>query len=86
MKDTAVVEFISMDTKYKRELEVPLDISADDMIEAISQAFQLPKVSQEGTEGYLIGENPIAFLHGRKTLREYGIHNGSILIYQGERE
>jgi len=30
----------------------------------------------------LISENPIAFLRGNKTLREYGIRNGSWIIYK----
>ena len=31
---------------------------------------------------YLVAENPIAFLRGNKTLKEFGIRNGSYIIYR----
>lgn len=82
MKETAVVEFINAENMSCKELEIPLDISADEMLEAVIQAFHLQAEPIEKSNGCLIAENPIAFLHGRKTLREYGIRNGSFIIYR----
>lgn len=82
MKDTVVIEFINMENMSRKELEVPLDISANEMLEAMLQAFHLQAEPAEKANGCLIAENPIAFLHGKKTLREYGIRNGSIIIYR----
>lgn len=84
MEETAIIEFINMEKQYRRELEIPLDVSANDIVTAIGEVFQLSLPKDNENRGYLIAENPIAFLHGTRTLREYGIHNGSFLIYQGE--
>ena len=61
------------------DLEVPLDLPAEDLIGALRKTFQpgLPAGKQE--YGFLRCENPIALLHGRRTLREWGVRNGTIL-------
>lgn len=80
MKDTAIVEFINMG--QKTDLEVPLDITANDLIIALNSAYSLQMDTENIFNCYLIAENPIAFLRGNKTLREYGIRNGSQIIHK----
>lgn len=80
MKDTAIVEFINMG--QKTDLEVPLDITANDLIIALNSAYNLQMDTENIFNCYLIAENPIAFLRGNKTLREYGIRNGTQIIHK----
>lgn len=80
MKDTAIVEFVN--GKVKTDIEVPLDITANDLIIALNKSYRLNMEIENIFNCYLISENPIAFLRGNKTLREYGIRNGSWIIYK----
>lgn len=63
----------------KLDLEVPLDISANDLITAVNKSFNIGINTEEITECYLKTENPIALLKGNKTLREYKIRNGTVI-------
>lgn len=61
------------------DLEVPLDISANELVIAVNSAYQLGIDTTNMKNCYLKAENPIALLKGDKTLAEYGIRNGSII-------
>ena len=63
------------------DIDVPLDINAAELLQGISQAFNLGMETEDSANCYVKTENPIALLHGRKTLREYGIMNGSIINF-----
>lgn len=82
MEDTAIVVFKNMINGMSTEIEIPLDITANDLAFALNDAFVLEMDTDNVFKCYLISENPIAFLRGNKTLAEYGIHNGSVIIYQ----
>lgn len=82
MRDRIVVQFYRTDTKSTVDVEIPLDITASELILGLDQAFSLNINIEDAKDCYLASENPIAFLHGNKTLREYGLRNGSIIIYQ----
>ena len=72
MDEKAVVEFISQDKKIHVDLEIPLGITANDLVLDTDDIFNC----------YLAAENPIVFLRGNKTLKEFGIRNGSHIIYR----
>lgn len=82
MEDTAIVVFKNMINGMSAEIEIPLDITANDLAFALNDAFVLEMDTDNIFKCYLISENPIAFLRGNKTLAEYGLHNGSVIIYQ----
>lgn len=82
MRDRIVVQFYRGDTKNTMDIEIPLDITANELILGLDQAFLLNIGKEDTKDCYLVSENPIAFLHGNKTLREYGLRNGSVIIYQ----
>lgn len=82
MEDTAIVVFKNMINGMSTEIEIPLDITANDLAFALNDAFVLEMDTDNIFKCYLISENPIAFLRGNKTLAEYGLHNGSVIIYQ----
>lgn len=63
------------------DLEVPLEITANELVAALNSAYDLGIDMTDIKNCYLKAENPIAFLRGNKTLRESGIRNGSIINY-----
>ena len=81
MKDRAVVTLNLARRRETYDIDVPLDINAAELLEGLSQAFDLEVNTEDSANCYVKTENPIALLHGRKTLREYGIMDGSIINY-----
>ncbi len=82
MGDTVVVEFNNFTDNSRQEIEIPLDITAQELTMALNRAFSLGMDVENIFSCYLVAENPIAFLKGNKTLREFGIRNGSQIIYK----
>ena len=60
------------------DLEIPLDISASELCSALFQKY-LPEQHGDMQQYYLKTERPIALLRGERTLREYGIRDGSVI-------
>ena len=63
----------------KVDLEVPLDITANELVIALNKAYNLGINVENVMELHIRSENPIALLKGNRTLKEYNIRNGSIL-------
>lgn len=82
MEDKAVVEFVNYSDNSQTDIEIPLDITANDLILALNDAYSLGVDIDNIFNCYLAAENPIAFLRGNKTLREFGIRNGSYIIFR----
>lgn len=63
------------------DAEIPLDISADQLITALHQSL-----NPEGRrpESLRCG-NPYAYLAGTKKLAEYGFHNGTSIFIPGSK-
>jgi len=84
--DTAVVEFRNENTGQRAEIEIPLSITANELLDALNNAFNLGVEMGDAKERYLCAENPIAFLRGNKTLRDLGLRNGSIIIFRRSKQ
>lgn len=80
-KDKAIVIFNYIKKNKSVDLEVPLDITATDLVIALNTAYNLGIDTTNIKNCYLKAENPISLLRGNKTLAEYGIRNGSIINY-----
>lgn len=61
------------------DIEVPLDITANDLVIALNNAYNLEIKTDNLMDVYLKAENPIALLKGNRTLSEYKIRDGSII-------
>lgn len=83
MNDRAVVLLNIERTGEVHDIDIPLDINASELLEGLNQAFDLGINTEDNTRCYIKTENPIALLHGRKTLKEYGIFDGSIINITG---
>ena len=78
--DNVVIVVHIPNTGEKFDIQVPLDITANELAVALSQAFNLGiNTEWDMADCYLKAENPIALLKGDKTLREYGVRNGTVI-------
>ncbi len=80
-KDIAIVMFNITKRNITVDLEVPLDISANDLVNALNVAYNLEIDTSDIKNCYLKSERPIALLKGNKTLAEFGLRNGSVIYY-----
>lgn len=81
MRDRANVIFLMTKRDRAVELEIPLYISANELVTALNAAYELQIDLSDVKNCYLKSENPIALLKGNKTLKEYGIRNGSVILF-----
>lgn len=80
-KERAVVVFNILKRKQSFDLEIPLTISANELVGALNVAYDLGIDVSDIKNCYLKSENPIALLRGSKTLDKYGIRNGSVINF-----
>lgn len=80
--DSAVIDFINENNGEITELEVPLSITANDMINALNEAYGLGLNKEDYSNYYMCMENPVAFFRGERTLEDLGVRNGSRIIYK----
>ena len=80
-KDTAIIILNITKRNFTVDLEVPLDISANDLVNALNTAYELGIDTSDIKNCYLKAENPIALLKGNKTLAEFGLRNGSVINF-----
>lgn len=79
--DTAIVVLNVPKKNISVDLEIPLDISANELVLALNAAYELGIDISNIKDCYLKSENPIALLKGNKSLSEFGLRNGSIINY-----
>lgn len=80
-KEKAIIVFNVIRRGLSQDLEVPLNITANELVTALNTAYSLEIDTSDMKNCYLKAENPIALLRGNKTLEEYGIHNGTIINF-----
>lgn len=80
-RENAIIIFQNEKENNSVDLEVPLDISANDLVIALNQAYDLGIDTSDVKNCFLKAERPIALLKGNKTLAEFGIRNGSVVIF-----
>lgn len=81
-KNTVTVIFNIEKKGQTFDIEVPLSISANELVVALDSAFELGIDVSDIKNCYLQAENPIALLKGEKTLADYGIRNGSRIFFR----
>ena len=80
-KGTAII-VLNLTKKYiTADIEVPLNISANEFVVALNSAYDLGIDTTNIKNCYLKAENPIALLRGNKSLMEFGLRNGSVINY-----
>ncbi len=61
MEEKVVVEFINYMNQSHIDLEIPLEITANDLVLALNEAYGLGMDTDDIFSCYLVAENPIAF-------------------------
>lgn len=80
-RDTAIIIFKMHQKNTSVDLEVPLDITANELVVALDSAYGLGIDVADIKACYLKAENPIALLRGNKTLAEFGVRNGTVINF-----
>lgn len=63
------------------DLDIPLDISANDLVSALNTIYDLKLDISDSKNCFLKSEAPIALLKGSKLLKDFGIREGSVISY-----
>ena len=80
MNDDKVIVILHIKKLSKKyDVEVPLYITANDLIKGLNTAFNLGINTENINECFLSCENPIVLLKGNKTLREFNLRNGTLI-------
>ena len=80
-REKAVIIFNILNRKQSSDLEIPLSISANDLVLALNSAYELGIDTSNIKNCYLKAERPIALLKGNKSLENFGVRNGTIIYY-----
>lgn len=80
-KETAIIIFNIKKKNISVDLEIPLDITANDLVIALNESYGLGIDVSDIKNCYLKSESPIALLKGNKSLAEFGLRNGSIINF-----
>ncbi|WP_040214941.1 EsaB/YukD family protein [Clostridium polynesiense] len=80
-RETAIITFKILKRNFETDLEVPLGITANELVIALNIAYNLDIDISNIKNCYLKAENPIALLRGNKTLADFGLWNGSVINY-----
>ena len=79
MGKRAVVRLYLAKRDEWHDIDVPLDINASELMEGLNEAFGLGYLPEAVADCYVKAENPTVLMHGRKTLGQYGIMDGSAI-------
>lgn len=82
MKDKFVLVIGFLEKGLTEELEVPADISADELILALNQIYDLGLNPENVFSFYLKADNPKVLLYGKQTLKDFGVRNGTIICIE----
>ncbi len=81
MEEKAIIILILHKRNYQTDLEIPLNVSANEFVAALNAAYDLGIDTTDVKNCYLKAENPIALIRGNKTLMEFGVRNGTIIHF-----
>ena len=81
MENKAIVIFKIHKRNFEVDLEVPLDISANELVIGLNTAYDLGIDVSDVKNCYLKAENPVALLKGNKLLSEFGVRNGTVINF-----
>ena len=80
-REKAIIIFNNIKRQQSIDLEIPLNISANDLVLALNSAYDLGIDVSSIKNCYLKAERPIALLKGNKSLKDFGVRNGTIVIF-----
>lgn len=81
MKEKVILQFERERTGECFDIEVPLTITANELLYSLNRGLQLGLNLADVSQCYLTTENPIALLKGDISLEEFGIHDGTKICF-----
>ncbi|WP_405373741.1 EsaB/YukD family protein [Pseudobutyrivibrio sp.] len=81
MENRIVVEFNDLKNNKSVDIDIPTDITVRELLIGLNQAYGLNVDISNVKQCYLKSENPIVLLRGNKTIKEFGLHDGSKIYY-----
>lgn len=82
MDDSIIMVFEREKTKECFDIEVPLDITANELLLGLNKGLGLGLNLEDSTQCYLCTENPIALIKGNTLLKDYNLHNGTKIRFE----
>lgn len=79
--ETAIVVFNMTKRNIEKDIELPLFITANELVAALNEAYDLKIDISNVKNCFLKAEKPIALLKGNKTLAEFGVRNGTVIYF-----
>lgn len=80
-RETAIVVLNITKRNIVKDIEIPLYITANELVIALNKAYNLNIDNSNAKKCYLKAEKPIVLLRGNKTLAEFGIRNGTVIYF-----
>lgn len=80
-KETVTAVFNMTKRNCVKDIEIPLYITANELVVALNQAYDLKIDTSNIKNCYFKAEKPIALLRGNKTLAEFGVRNGTVIYF-----
>lgn len=77
MQENIIIELHSKKKGYLFDLEIPIHITAVELLQSLNQSLNLGIQIDHIADCYLVAENPIALLRGDVQLSEYHLHDGT---------
>ncbi len=81
MDEKAVVKFVNHTAGFEVDVEVPLDITAQDLFIALNRGLKLGVNENDRYNYFLKADKPLAFLSGTETLDKFGVRNGTVINF-----
>lgn len=80
MRELITVIFKIPSKDFSKELEIPMDMPANELCAALYKTYFTDIDEKDLYHCYLKCENPIALLKGKKTVEEFGLYDGTVII------
>ncbi len=81
MANTAIMIFEYVNYGTSMDIEVPLNITANELIFGLNKGLNLGIDMNNISDCYLCTEEPRALLRGEQTLEEFGLRDGSVIRF-----
>ncbi len=81
MANTAIMIFEFVNYGMSLDIEVPLNITANELIFGLNKGLNLGIDMNNISDCYLCTEEPRALLRGEQTLEEFGLRDGSVIRF-----
>lgn len=78
-REMVTVVFHMTKRNLVKDIEIPLYITANELVTALNEAYDLKIDTSNIRNCYLKAEKPVALLKGNKTLAEFGVRNGTVI-------